>query len=214
MRKALNDNPVVQIVALGILAVVVGFLLFTRVMKSDSGTEPAASTTATPTATTTAPTDTATAAPTGTETAPVSPAAPAAPVDGASAPATGEFAAGPGLPKPVVNAYEDGDTVALFVYRRGGLDDAALASSIQRLRGVSGVAVFETRAKNVAHYSRIVGGVDIDRAPALVVVTPKGVSSGGLPSASISYGFRDFESVAQTVHDAGYHGKDLPYYPR
>jgi len=212
MRKALNDNPVVQIVALGILAVIVGFLLLTRVMKSDSGAEPAASTTATPTATTAAPTDTSTTTPTGTETAPVTPSTPAVPVDGATA-ATGEFAAGPGLPKPVVSAYEDGDTVALFVYRRGGLDDAALASSIERLRGVSGVAVFETRAKNVAHYSRIVGGVDIDRVPALVVVTPKGASSGGLPSASISYGFRDFESVAQTVHDAGYDGKDLPYYP-
>jgi hypothetical protein len=214
MRKALNENPIVQIAALGALAVLVGFLLLTRVMKSDSGTDPAASTT-TPTATSAAPTDTATAPTAGIETTPASPSAatPAAPADEA-APATGEFAAGPGLPKPVVSAYEHGDTVALFVYRRGGLDDTALESSIQRLGGVSGVAVFAARAKNVARYSRIVGGVDIDRAPALVVLTPKSVSGDGLPSASISYGFRDFESVAQAVHDAGYDGKDLPYYPK
>ena len=210
MRKALNDNPVFQILAVGVLAVLVGFLLLTRVMKSDSGAEPTTSSTATPTATTAAPTDTVTPAPaTGTETAPATPSATAP-----AAPATGEFAAGPGLPEPVVSAYEDGDTVALFVYRRGGLDDVALSGSIQRLRGVSGVAAFTTRAKHVARYSRIVGGVDIDRAPALVVLTPKSVSGDGLPSASISYGFRDFESVAQSVHDAGYDGKDLPYYPR
>jgi hypothetical protein len=218
MRKALNENPIVQIMAVGVLAVIVGFLLLTRVMNRDSGAEPAASTTATPTATTAAPTDTATTAPAaGTETTPASPSevVPTAPADSATAPAsTDGFTAGPGLPKPVVSAYENGDTVALFVYRRGGLDDTALASSIVRLRGVNGVAVFTTRAKGVARYSRIVGGVDLDRPPALVVVTPRSVSAGGLPSASVSYGFRDFESVAQAVHDAGYDGKDLPYYPK
>jgi hypothetical protein len=114
----------------------------------------------------------------------------------------------------VVSAYDHGDTIALFVYRRGGLDDTALAGSILRLRGVSGVAVFATRAKYVARYSRIVGGVDLDRAPALIVLTPRSVSGDGPPSASVSYGFRDFESVAQAVHDAGYDGKDLPYYPK
>ena len=210
MRKALNENPIAQVAVLGLLAIVVGFLLLTRVMKSDSGAEPAPTTTADATAP---------AAPAGTETAPATPPTtpsetPSTPSDATPSAAAGEFVAGPGLPKPVVGAYDRGDTVALFVYRRGGLDDSALAGSIQRLRGVGGVAVFTTRALHVARYSRIVGGVDLDRAPALVVVSPRSLSGGGLPSATVSYGFRDFESVAQAVHDAGYDGKDLPYYPK
>ena len=36
MRKALNDNPIVQIAVLGVLAVVVGFFLMTRVMGKSS----------------------------------------------------------------------------------------------------------------------------------------------------------------------------------
>jgi hypothetical protein len=211
MRKAINENPIAQVAVLGLLAVVVGFLLLTRVMKSDSGAEPAASTTADATA--------PVAPATGTETAPATPpttpsATPSTPSGATTATGAGEFVAGPGLPKPVVGAYKSGDTVALFVYRRGGLDDAAVAGSIQRLRGVSGVSVFTTRALHVARYSRIVGGVDLDRAPALVVLSPRSVSGGGLPGATVSYGFRDAGSVAQAVHDAGYDGKDLPYHPK
>jgi hypothetical protein len=212
MRKALNENPIAQVVVLALLAIVVGFLLLTRVMNRDSGAEPAATTTAAATTPTDA--SASTAPPVGTDTAPsATPAAPPA-AEATAAVAAGEFEAGPGLPEPVVSAYDHGDTIALFVYRRGGLDDTALAGSILRLRGVSGVAVFATRAKYVARYSRIVGGVDLDRAPALIVLTPRSVSGDGPPSASVSYGFRDFESVAQAVHDAGYDGKDLPYYPK
>ena len=40
MRRALNDNPVAQIAVLAVLAVVVGFLLLTRVANKSDGGEP------------------------------------------------------------------------------------------------------------------------------------------------------------------------------
>ena len=40
MRDTLNNNPVVQAVALGLLTLAVAFLLFTRVVNRDGGAEP------------------------------------------------------------------------------------------------------------------------------------------------------------------------------
>jgi hypothetical protein len=49
--------------------------------------------------------------------------------------------------------------------------------------------------------------------PALVVVRPRG-SGGDAPQATVSYGFRDAQSVAQAVRDALYTGRDdRPYHP-
>ena len=212
MRKAINQNPMAQIAIIGLLAVVVGFLLLTRVMKSDDTAEAPATTDAS-------------AAPAGTP-APVTPdtgaavpAAPAAPApvtpdSGTPAP-TGdtEFAAGPGLPDQLVDAYDRGDTVVLYVTRYQGVDDRAVTRTVRRLNGVSDVALFETNAKDIADYSRIATGVNVDRTPALVVLTPREISGPGPPVATVSYGFRGFDSVAQAVRDAGYDGMDLPYSP-
>jgi hypothetical protein len=45
------------------------------------------------------------------------------------------------------------------------------------------------------------------------VVRPRDLS-GGVPQASVSYGFRGPDSVEQAVRDALYDGKsNLPYYP-
>ena len=55
MRKALNDNPIAQIAVLGVLAVVVGFLLLTRMSSSSGGESSATSTTASDAAATPAP---------------------------------------------------------------------------------------------------------------------------------------------------------------
>jgi hypothetical protein len=121
---------------------------------------------------------------------------------------------GPGLPRPVVTAWKHGDAIVLLIVRGGGSDDRLVRGSVESLTGERGVAVFVTRAKSVARYSRITQGVGVDRTPALVVVRPrsKGVS---MPEAQVSYGFRNSQSVVQAVHDALYKGRDnLPYYPR
>ena len=47
----------------------------------------------------------------------------------------------------------------------------------------------------------------MDRVPALVAISPPDVGGAGLPVASISYGFRGYESVDQAVRDANYEGK-------
>lgn len=213
MRKAINDNPMAQIAVIGLLAVVVGFLLLTRVMKSD---EPAAEAPATTDAAAVAP---GTPAPTTPDTSGVAPAEPSTavpvtPESGTPVPSGDtEFAAGPGLPDQLVEAYDRGDTVVLYATRYEGVDDRAVTHNVRRLNGVSDVALFETNAKDIADYSRIAEGVNIDRTPALVVLTPREVNGPGQPVATVSYGFRGFDSIAQAVRDAGYDGKDLPYSP-
>ena len=78
----------------------------------------------------------------------------------------------------------------------------------------SDVALFIVSARGIARYSRITQGVDVERVPALIVIRPKKLADGGLPEASVSYGYRGPESIKQAVRDANYDGRrDLPSYP-
>ncbi len=231
MRKALNENPVVQISVLGLLVVVVGLFMTTRVVKkeetpapeSSSGLSSSASATGTPgttTPTTINPDD-------GTASTPPAPSAAAPSAGGAGTVAPAPSAAtigggtvtpealipGPGLPAKVVNAWKGGDAVVLLIVRDKGVDDRLVKDSVRSLSGDPTVAVFTAPAAKIARYSRITQGVGVSRVPALVVVRPKSVS-GSVPEATVSYGFRNGESVAQAVHDALYEGRDdLPYSP-
>jgi hypothetical protein len=205
MRERLNENPAVQAVLIGILAVGVIFLLFTRVMNRNSAAED--TTPATTPVEATAPAAAGTVDPaTGATAAP--PATP--PVEAAP----GKFAAGPGLPKGVVDAYDDGKVVTLLVVRERGIDDDKIRGMVEALRARGDTEVFVTVAAGIAKYSRITQGVDVDRVPALVVLRPKRLTDGPSPTASVSYGYRGPESVDQTVRDALYKGRDdIPFYP-
>jgi hypothetical protein len=219
VRKALNDNPVAQIAVLGLLAVIVAFMLMSRGSHNGGGT---GSTATSATAAAPAPADTGASTssspavgttPPSTGSSAVAPttAPPAGTATGAPA---GEFVAGPGLPAPVVKAYADDKAVVLLVFRHRGLDDSAVRSSVERLRGRSDVAVFITHAANIARYARITEGVDVNRVPALIVLRPRHLTHG-TPTASVSYGFRGPDSVDQAIRNALYKGpNDLPYYPR
>lgn len=208
MRRAANENPVVQAALIGGLLILCVFLLYTRVLGSNSSSTPATEdTTATES---TAPPGASAAPSAGTtapETAATAPPAPTAPGGTAT-----EFEAGKGLPEPVVNAYKDGDAVVLLVVKRRGIDDKPVKAMVDALRGRPDVAVFVTGAKKVARYSQITNGVGISRVPALIVIQPQKVS-GDIPKASVSYGFRGPESVLQAVKDALYDGRNVPYYP-
>lgn len=196
MRQALNENPAVQVVMLGVLGIVVAFLFMTRIMgQSDTSDTPAQPVAAAPA--------TAGAAPVTT---------PGGPPEAGASPTVG-FEAGAGLPRSVVSAYEDGDVVALLVVNSKGTEDQRLESEVNGLRGRGDTSVFVVEAKDVARYSRIAEGVNLDRVPALVVIEPRGRTEGELPAASISYGFRGPESVKQAISDALYRGKELPYHP-
>lgn len=210
MRKAVNENPVIQVVMIGFLGIVVAFLFMTRVMNRD---EPAATSvaapgseaavaTATPAAVPVAP---ATAAPTDSATSAPSPAVPLIPTTG--------FEAGPGLPADVVKAHELGNYVVLLVSKRQGIEDGKLRDEMDRLRRFKDTSVFLVDSNDVADYSRIAQGVDLTRVPALVVVQPPPRGDRPLPSASIAYGFRGPDGVEQAVRDARYEGKQLPYHP-
>jgi hypothetical protein len=206
MRKALNENPLVQVAMIAMLALVVGFLLITRMGSSDSSESASeTSSTATP-ATATEPAASASAAATD--------AAAIAGTPQSAVAGSGEFAAGPGLPGKVVDAYESGETVVMLILHRKGTDDRKLEQQIGSAAGAGDTAIFMVDAGEIADYSRIAEGVDVDRVPALVVIEPKSRAEGPLPTASVSYGYRGPESVAQAVRDALYKGRDdLPYYP-
>src|SRR5918994_2459989 len=206
MRKALNENPMVQMAVVGVLILVAGIFLLTRM----GGDEKAPAPTAAATATESAAAGT-TAAPTG-STAPAEVVAPAggsvtlapAPMPPSSPEA---LVPGPGLPAEVVNAWKGGDALALLIVRGGGIDDRLVRDSVHALSGDPEVSVFVARAKNIARYARITQGVGVNRVPALVIVRPRRLS-GGIPQAVVSYGFRDRNSVVQAVEDALYTGRD------
>ena len=213
LREQLNTNPLAQAAVIGVLAIVVGFLLLTR-MSGGGGDEAATDTTAPTEAT--APDAAAPEAAAPEATAPDAAAGGGAIPEAAppGAVSTGGFEAGPGLPEPVVKAYDSGKTPVLLVKRQGGIDDHELNQITKQLRGRENIALFITNPKHVSDYSRIVGGVEIDHVPALIVLSPKSVNKGKEPVASISYGFRGYESVVTAVEDAEYDGKQLPYHPQ
>jgi hypothetical protein len=221
MRKAINDNPMVQIGVIGLLVVVVGFFLLTQMGKgssTSSTSSTAASVAPDASATPSDSSATATTPPASTAGTPSVSApstTPAAPAGSAAAPAAaGEFVAGPGLPRPVVQAYNADKVVVLLVVRRGGIDDDAVKASVERMSGLPDTAVFMTNAGHVSRYSRIASGVDLDRVPALIVLRPQKLTHG-TPSATVSYGFRGPASVAQAIADALYNGPtNVPYYPK
>ncbi len=228
MRDTLNNNPLVQAAAIGVLALIVGFLLLTRVMgqsepapepastdPASASAEPAAATdaTATPAADPTAPQAESTA-PAATDASGVAPTDAAVATPAAEAESTGEFVAGPGLPADVVKAYADGKVVVLLVELETGIDDRKVERTVEALRSRGDTAVFLVPAEKIADYSRITQGVDVERTPALVVLRPRRLTKGSVPVASVAYGFRGPQSVNQAVEDALYKGrKDIPYYP-
>jgi hypothetical protein len=207
MRDAINNNPKVQLGLLGALVLVVGLMFAPQFLTHKSGDSASSASTSAPAST---PPPTAGATTAGATAAPST----APPVAAATTVSPDALIPGPGLPRPVIAAWNRGETVVLLVVRQGGIDDRLVRGSVQSLSGESAVAVFVTRAKGIARYSRITQGVGVSQVPALVVVRPRKVS-GSVPQAQVTYGFRDAQGVVQAVHDAVYSGKDdLPYSPR
>ncbi len=102
----------------------------------------------------------------------------------------------------------------MLIVNHRGIDDRDLQRTVEAVGSQADVAVFVTDVKDVADYSRITEGVKLNRTPALVVIRPKRLTEGPMPSAGIAYGFRGPESVQQAFDDALYEGKtDLPYHP-
>jgi hypothetical protein len=207
MRKAINENRSVQLALFGVLVLLAGLFFLTKGSGSGSSTSTAATAPA-PTATGAVSTD-------PTSGTPVTDAsATSSAVSGASAAAVpANLVPGPGLPKGLLPAYKNGAAIVLLVRRAGGIDDNLVHSSVDLLRAEPGVRVYVTKAKQIARYAWLTQGVDVTELPALVVLRPRKLTHG-IPTASVSYGFRGANSVVQAVRDQLYRGPtDQPYHP-
>lgn len=191
MREKLNDNPLAQAAVIGVLLLAAAVFLMGGM--GGGGEEEEGS-----------------AEGAGGSVSVAAPVEAGSPTD-LPAPSTG-VGAPPPLPNAVTSAYEAGDTVVLLFVRDGGIDDRRVTGAVDSAGSLPGVVTFVVPASRIARYAAIAQGADVNRVPALVVLSPKSVDSG-VPRASVHYGFQSFESVEQAVIDAGYKGRTLPYHP-
>jgi hypothetical protein len=189
MREKLNSNPLAQVGVVLILLVAVGFMLMKGMGGKEEGAEAPAE-------------------------APVTAEAgvPEEGVASTTASAVTSPVPAPPLPKAVTTAYGANETVVLLIVRDGGIDDELVRRAVQEVESVADTAVFIVPAHGISRYAAITLGVDVNRVPALVVMRPKRLS-GGIPEASIYYGFQTPQSVEQAVRDARYDGPVVSYHP-
>lgn len=195
MREQLNNNPLVQMGAVAALLLVAAIFLLTSMGGGGEEGESGASS-----ITTTAPGEGAAPSP--------GEAPPPEAIAGAGAPA---LATRP-LPQPLMDAWNANQTVVLLIVNDSGIDDDLVKLANSRLDGMSGVTTFTVPVGQIARYASITQGVGVDRVPALVVLSPKNLNQA-IPTASVSYGFQDGDSIEQAVIDAGYKGPTLEYHP-
>jgi hypothetical protein len=196
MREQLNNNPLVQMGAIAALLLAAAIFLLTSM--GGGGEEEGES--GSSSITTTAPGEGAAPSP--------GDAPPPEAVTGAGAPA---LATQP-PPRPVMDAWNANQPVVLLSVHDGGIDDDLVKLASSSLSGMAGVSTFTVPASQIARYASITQGVGVDRVPALVVLGPKKLNQA-VPTASVSYGFQDSESIEQAVIDAGYKGPTLEYHP-
>jgi hypothetical protein len=202
MREKLNENPLYQAAAVGVLLIVAAVFVLSSMGGGGAGEEEGETTTTS--ATVTGPTGSATVTAT-TTTTPEAPEAAATPSSVPPVPA-------PPLPRRVSEAFLANRTVVLLIVRPGGIDDAVTAAGALPLSVQRDVALFVVPARKIARYAAITQGVDVSRVPALVVVRPRKLDNG-VATASVSYGFQSPQSIAQAVIDARYDGQTLSYHP-
>jgi hypothetical protein len=117
-----------------------------------------------------------------------------------------------GPPRAFVAAYEAGETVALLVVHDGGIDDAYTTAALKKVASIEDVATFVVPAKQISRYASVTIGLDVNQLPALIVLRPKRLS-GGVPQATVSYGYQTPESIYVSVLDATYKGPEVTYHP-
>ena len=215
MREKLNSNPMAQLAVIGVL-LAAGALMLLKTM--GGGEEPAstAPVVVDATATPAAPAAPGAVATTTSTTDPAAAGDPAAAEPTAAVPATGITVPDPPpLPADVKAAYDSGSAVVILIVDPGAPEDRKVETAVRALDVVTSVSVFVAPVKRIANFASITQGVDIDRAPALIVMKPKSESGSGTGNAQavVRYGFRSPASVVQAVRDAMYDGPAATYSP-
>ena len=202
MRDKINEDPRVK-AGIVVVLLAAAFFMFTKNMKSGDEPPPAAPVTS----------DVAT---TGATVPSAATPSPTMPVAGTAAPATSasglpQIEDVP-LPADLVAAYNSGDVVMLLLVRERGIDDRLVEAATAQVAAASGATLFADTVENVSRYTQITQAIDLDRVPALIVLRPKRLS-GGTATATVSYGFRDVQSIQQEITDALYDGGPVGYSP-
>jgi hypothetical protein len=210
VREKLNNNPKAQV---GLVVVLIAVVAFMLLGKSGGGEESeAAPTEATVSVAGTSASGTAVAATPGEAVEGAVEGAIEAAGSEASAASAAASIPAPPMPAPVAAAYKADKTVVLLVVHGGPTDAGLVAGSLASLATVPNVAPFVVPAQRIARYAAITLGADVQQVPALVVMRLRRLS-GGIPQASVNYGFQTPQSIVQAVRDASYKGPEATYYP-
>ncbi len=204
MREKLNSNPIAQVAVIAVL-VVVGLVFFLKSSGGGEGESGAGATLATvngATAVGDTPGEAIESAISGLEEGAAAAGATAVP---SSIPA-------PPPPAAFTSAYDGGQTVALLVVHDGGIDDRLTSKAVDQIEGMPGVTLLRVPLEQLPRYAGVTLGLDVNRVPALIVMRPQRLS-GGVPQASVDYGFQTSQSVVQAVRDASYAGPEETYHP-
>jgi hypothetical protein len=203
MRQKINEDPKAKAAVVVVLVVGMLFLFMTRMKGGEEESAPPAATA----------TDVTTAGATVPSAATPSPAMPvpgtAPPATSASGLPTIEDAP---LPTELVSAHNRGDVVMLLLVRESGIDDQLVHAATAQAAAGTGVSLFTDSVKSVSRYTQITQAINLDRVPALVVLRPKRLTAG-TATATVSYGFRDVQSVQQEITDALFNGRTVGYSP-
>lgn len=210
MREALNENPIAQVGIVLVLAAVAAFMLLKPGGGGGEEEESASGPTVATVNGVTATGDSAGEA--------VESAVEGAIASGAVGAAGGETGAmptsvpAPPPPRQFSAAYDANKTVVLLVVHDGGIDDRLTASAATVLVAEPQVKLIPVPMKQLPRYASVTVGLDLNRVPALVVMKPKRLS-GGVPQATVDYGFQTPESILLAVNDAEYQGPEVTYHP-
>jgi hypothetical protein len=208
VREALNNNPIAQV---GAVLVLVALAAFMFLGKSGGGSEEESAA---------GPTVASVNGVTATGATPgeaVEGAVEGALESGAVASAAGTGAMPTSVPAPpppreLTAAYDADKTVVLLVVHDGGIDDRLTAAAATVLTAMPEVALIPVPVKQLPRYAAVTVGLDLNRVPAVVVMKPKRLS-GGIPQATVDYGFQTPETLVQAVRDASYNGPEATYHP-
>jgi outer membrane biosynthesis protein TonB len=99
-----------------------------------------------------------------------------------------------GVPPKVGKALAAKRTVVVF-FRQPAADDDATARAVRSLKGMKGVSVFSAPITKVGRYERLISGLGVTQAPAVVIV-------GKSRKGRLIEGYVDSGSLRQQVKDA------------